>query len=322
MPSSRNSLTAIILLCLVIVGIAVVVRVNQIRPFSENNTTKIAPTFRPSQNLSSKLDPVFLEETAVQSQKKRSPVLMPSGVPDITATSYIVGNTKTGEIYLERNSRTVMPVASMSKLVTAFVATDIFDATSTIEITDQALLTPPDKSNLRAGEKFSLKEILDPLLLNSSNVAAEAISYSTDGRSDFLYLMKSYAWEIGMPSTFFADPSGVSPQNVASARDLFNLAKYLVNYRPDILVLTRTASSSVATTTDHGSHIFSSTHPFVRDSRFIGGKTGRTPEAGETMMTILNISNQPIAFIILNSNYGSREWDTKLLVNELLKKAI
>lgn len=233
-------------------------------------------------------------------------------VRTITAKSYLVGDVNTGKIYFEKNSNVYMPVASMSKLITAFVATDLFATSTTISITEQAILAPPDSSNMVVGDRFSLSEILYPLLLNSSNVAAESISESSD-RFSFLESMNSYAWEVGMPTSLFADPSGVSPGNGASARDVFGLAKYLFNFRKDILDLTRNSNYNLATTTEHGSYEFVSTHPFVNDPRFIGGKTGRTPEAGETMMTIMKIKDKNIAFIVLGSQFGNREGDTRLL---------
>ena len=73
----------------------------------------------------------------------------------------------------------------------------------------------------------------------------------------------------------------------------------------------------MATTTEHGAHDFVSIHPFVNDPRFIGGKTGHTDEAADTMLTILNIGGQPIAFIVLGSN--DRTKDTSLLVDQVLK---
>ncbi len=233
----------------------------------------------------------------------------------ISARAYIVGNVDTGEVYMERDGRQVLPVASMSKLVTAFVATDLLDHEVQVEISSSSLMAPPDTSNLQIGEIYTLGEIMRPLLLNSSNVAAEAISSSTEDRTAFLEAMSSYAWEIGMPDTYFADPSGVSPRNAATARDLFSLARYLYEYRPDILKITRTASISVATTSSHGAHDFTSTHPFVSDPRFIGGKTGRTPEAGETMMTIMDIDGAPVAIIVLSSI--DRQRDTTLILDKL-----
>jgi D-alanyl-D-alanine carboxypeptidase len=104
---------------------------------------------------------------------------------------------------------------------------------------------------------------------------------------------------------------------VSSALDILSLAKYLYDFRPDILALTRTVSMSVATTTSHGMHDFVSIHPFISDPRFIGGKTGRTIAAGETMLTILRISDHPIAFIVLGSDFGARENDTRLLLNSV-----
>jgi D-alanyl-D-alanine carboxypeptidase len=244
-----------------------------------------------------------------------------SGDPiSVTARAYFVADLDSSKIYLEKNSRTVLPVASMSKLITAFVATEIIDDDTLITISEENASLPPDTSNLTAGEQLPLKTILYPLLLTSSNVAAEALASATN-RADFLEAMSSYAWEVGMPSSFFADASGLSPQNAASARDMFALAKYLHKSRQDILSITRTPMSSVATTSEHGAHTFLSTHPFVNDPNFLGGKTGRTPEAGETMITLMQVSNRPLAIIVLGSQYGNREADTRALI-EAVKKVI
>ena len=204
----------------------------------------------------------------------------------------------------------------MSKLVTAFVATDELDLNKVVEITPEMTDVPPDSSNIKAGEKYMVKELLYPLLLSSSNVAAEALASSSD-RAYFMERMKSYAWEIGMPSSFFDDPSGVSPYNTASAKDLFALSVYLYKYRPDILALTRNPSLLSAAVAEHAERRYTSTHPFVNDTRFIGGKTGRTPLAGDTMMTILKINDKPISFIVLGSKYDNRANDTRLLIEKL-----
>ncbi len=320
MISNHRNLIFILCLCVALVGVSAAVKINRQLSDSRNiSQIQSDVTTASKSNVPSQPDPNFLEnqkKNAVVEKPKSASLSGQTSIPGVTAIAYLVGNVKTGKIYLEKNSNRVLPVASMSKLVTAFVATDVFSATSTITITEQAVLAPPDGSNLMVGEHFTLKEILQPLLLNSSNIAAEAIS-STENQAAFLELMRSYAWEVGMPHSFFADPSGVSPQNVASAEDLFGLAKYLVYYRPDILTMTRMPMASIATTTEHGSHQFVSTHPFVNDPRFVGGKTGRTEEAGETMMTILNIADQPIAFIILGARYGARENDTRILLENL-----
>lgn len=244
----------------------------------------------------------------------------PPAVPRPTAKAYLIGNVGDGTVYFGLNIKVPLPVASMSKLVTAMAALYKMPATSTVEITAEEAAYPPDQSNLKPGERFTMDELLYPMLLSSSNVAAEALASSAD-RAKFLELMSSYAWEIGMPATFFADPSGLDPRNTASAEDIFALAKYLYDFHPDILAITRSPSFEIATTSDHGSHSFASIHPFVKDPRFIGGKTGRTPQAGETMLTILRIDGQPIAFIVLGSALGSREYDTRILIDRFEKRS-
>ncbi len=312
MVSDHRNLIFILCLCVTLFGIFAGVKIrdqSQIGAWSPELIDTTVPQEIETQ------DPTFLDSNS-PGIVPTSGTLIPTGIPGVTASAYLVGNIKIGKIYLEKNATRVLPVASMSKLVTAFVATDLFTATTTVTITDDALRAPPDGSNLQVGEKYELQEILEPLLLNSSNVAAESIA-STSDRVAFMAMMRSYAWEVGMPHSYFADPSGVSSRNVASAEDLFGLAKYLVDYRPDILALTRTASSSFATTTEHGSHMINSTHPFVQNPSFVGGKTGRTTAAGETMLTIMNINDQLIAFIILGAQIGSRESDTKILIEKI-----
>lgn len=234
----------------------------------------------------------------------------------ITAESYIVGDVSTGKIYLEKNSSKVMPFASMSKIVTAIVAADKYAPTDVVEIATSSTEVAPDTSMLYAGEKFTVKELLEPMLISSSNIAAEAISSAAGERIAFLEAMSSYAWEIGMSDSYFADPSGLSPRNAGTAKGFFALARYLYEEKPEILAITRTAQTSMATTTEHGAHVIESTHPFVNDPRFMGGKTGRTPEALETMLTIMSIKDTPIAVIVLRSSWARAE-DTRLLFEKV-----
>ena len=253
--------------------------------------------------------------TSTDNKKTTQPIIKPTG-PHVSAKAYLVADLATGKIYVEYNAHAVLPVASMSKLITAIAVTDNIASTTRITIQPENTNVATDTSMIGAGETFTAHELLYPLLLNSSNIVAEALASSTD-RTAFLELMKGYAWEVGASTAFFADPSGLNPLNSASAYDMFALAQYLYSSRPDILAITRIASTTIATTTDHGSHDFVSTHPFVLDPRFIGGKTGRTLEAHETMMTLLNIDSHPLAFIVLASDYGARARDTHMLIDRV-----
>ena len=281
------------------------------------------------------LDPDVPENLPPRAQESRSvnipakipaPVPTPAPVPaavtetsssTISVKAYLVGDTVTGKIYIEHSSSTLLPIASISKLVTAMTATAFLSSSTPVTITKEEADVPPDASNISPGETYTVAELMYPLLLNSSNVAAEAIA-SSSNRVDFLKNMSSYSQEVGMLNTSFADPTGLSGYNRSTAKDLFVLSQYLYKYRPDILNLTRTVMTYTATTTSHGSHAFTSIHPFIGDPRFLGGKTGRTLAAGETMITILNINNHPTTFIVLGSDNGAREHDTRLLIDRVL----
>jgi D-alanyl-D-alanine carboxypeptidase len=329
MPPSRRNLIIICCICLATVYISAIVRIYQTSTAAkgeeasavDNILLPYAPYTKPVTNF------FIRDEKPATSTPQNGPVIAQAKTSPkeaallVTAKAYLVADLKSDKIYMEKNSKMVLPVASMSKLITAFVATEVLKNDAIIEITEENTKLPSDSSGLTAGEKFPLKVILYPLLLNSSNVAAEALASASDNRIDFLESMSSYAWEVGMPSSFFADASGLSPQNAASARDMLALAKYLHNSRQDILSITRTPMNTVSTTTEYNAHTFTSTHPFVNDPNFLGGKTGRTPEAGETMITLMKINNRPVAFIILGSHYGSREPDTKILI-EAAKKLV
>jgi len=312
MTISYRGLIAVCVIAIGLITVALLVRVGESRPITFPAVFDAA-----TRTIIDRPSSFFYEQNSADGTKPnvlQSQIAPVSPVNSPTASAYLVGNVQTGKIYFEHNINMVLPVASMSKLITAVAATDTMSPETRITITDSEMQTATDTSRLAVGETFTLNELLLPMLLNSSNVAAEAIASSTN-RAAFLELMTSYAWEIGMPKTFFADPSGVNPLNQSTASDFFALAKYLYTVRSDILLLTRNVFADTPATDDHGAHHFESIHPLVVDANFLGGKTGHTPEAKDTMLSIVKIANQPIAIIVLSSY--NREADTRMLESQV-----
>lgn len=260
----------------------------------------------------------------LQDEKTKAPaqVVPPRDPNAITAESYIVGDLQTGKIYLDRDSEHVFPIASLSKLFTALVATHIMDEAKEIVMTQPMLEAYGDAGHLVLDEKFTVRELLYPLLLESSNDAAEAYAQSF-GYKAFIDSMNSLALEIGMQKTSFKDASGLNPGNISTAKDLFALAQYFYKYEKELLEVTRQKTFELATTTAHGSHRFLSINPFVFYKPFIGGKTGRTDEAHESMVSLFNVEKNskiyPVAVIILRSNFGEREIDTEKILDKFTK---
>ena len=302
-----------LIICIVLLGIA------------HSSSTYVSRPFRPSITASIPVvdhSPILLAPIPVASTQQR-PTILPTKtesvtpVSPITAGAYLVGNAETGEVYISKNVKDVGPIASISKLFTALVAQTAMDPNQTITITQQMLDVYPNAYGFNLGEKFTLSDLMYPLLVQSNNNIAEGIA-QTYGYNMFIFKMNSLALSLGLTRTHFQDASGLSDGNISNAQDLFTFGRYLYTSKRPLLALTTTYSWSFASTSDHGSHIVLSTDPFIGDPHLVGGKTGRTDAAGETMLTIFNYSlsgkNYPIAIVVLHSDPGQRQNDSVRLL--------
>jgi len=329
----HRAIVAAIVAAFALVGIAAGIRMAEIQTAgrAQSATPPVSSEASSSQPFEKSADRLhtdgqYLSTKSATTTTKKAPLSSTPAtvqpVDAVTAEAYIVGDLETGTIYAEKDADTSLPVASISKLVTALVATDIYSATTTISIEPEELQAVinqgvgPEQAGLVPGERFTLDELMHALLMDSSNLAGEAIASSTD-RAHFLNLMSQYLWEIGMPTSFAADPTGLSRDNSGTARGIFGLTEYLYRHRPDILAITTISTYSIATTTQHMAHTFVNIHPFAGDPLFLGGKTGHTNAAQDTMLTIMDIGGHPIAFIVLRSTSGERARDTGILIEDL-----
>ncbi|MEI6057788.1 MAG: serine hydrolase [bacterium] len=302
-----------LIICIVLLGIA------------HSSSTYVSRPFRPSITASiPEVDhsPILLAPVPAASAP-RPAVIIPAKteiatpVSPITAGAYLVGNAETGEVYVSKNTKTVGPIASISKLFTALVAQTAMDPNQTITITQRMLDVYPNAYGFSLGEKFTLSDLLYPLLVQSNNNVAEGIA-QTYGYDMFIFKMNSLALSLGLTRTHFEDASGLSDSNISNAQDLFTFGRFLYTSKRPLLTLTTTYSWNFASTTEHSSHSILSTDPFIGDPHLVGGKTGRTDAAGETMLTIFNYAlngkNYPIAIVVLHSDPGQRQNDSVRLL--------
>jgi D-alanyl-D-alanine endopeptidase (penicillin-binding protein 7) len=239
----------------------------------------------------------------------------------ITADSYLVGNLATGKVYFEKDPTDVRPIASISKLVSAIVITKYLQPDTQVSIASSSVTGYEQLGDVRPGETFSASDLLTGMLLISSNDAA--LAFANDyGYPAFISSMNATAAALGMAQTSFKDPSGLSPENVSSANDLFKLAQHMYADDPGILAITKMPQFDLATTTAHDGHDFTNIDPFAYDPHYIGGKTGRSDAAGETMLSLFNLSvggvDDPIAIIVLHSGQDARQTDSSILVGKVL----
>jgi D-alanyl-D-alanine carboxypeptidase len=200
----------------------------------------------------------------------------------LSASAYLVSDLSSKEVVVRKNENRVLPIASVTKLVTASVAQEFLDPEQDIIITTEAWETYGNTGQLRVGEKIPFEIILYPLLLTSSNDAAEAIAL-TVGREKFLSRMNAFAKQIGMTNTHFADPSGLSPDNLSTPADLSRLAGYLYENKPDLLALTREESYR------YRGHTWSNYNNVSLMKYYVGGKNGYTDEANRTLVSLFEV---------------------------------
>lgn len=229
-------------------------------------------------------------------------------VPNISAKAYLAADLRNNQVFLEKATKDKLPIASLTKLMTATVATEYINLENEITI-DKDMIVTTSLPRLKAGERVSAFNLLYPLLLESSNEAALAIAGFL-GEKRMVGLMNEKARALGMGDTAFTDPAGREAGNVSMAEDLFNLAKYLYNNRRFILKI----SSGKLDWSAYGSTVFSDLknfNVFEDEEGFIGGKVGETSEARQTILSIFELDfrgeKRPIVFIALGSDDNAKD---------------
>ena len=205
--------------------------------------------------------------------------------PPITAKSYLAVDLKSNYVFAQSNPEEQLPIASLTKLMTALVAVENINIENKITITPD-MIVPTSIPRLKVGQSYALYELLQPLLKESSNEAAVAISDFL-GKSYFVSLMNQQAASIGMTSTHFVDPSGSDWGNVSTAHDLFTLTQYLYDNRSFILTMTTDKNSAGAYGTS-SLPTLQNFNVFNDDPHFIGGKVGVNGAASDTILSAFN----------------------------------
>lgn len=235
--------------------------------------------------------------------------------PDLSAESFLAADLDSGDVLLQKNAEQVLPIASISKLVTALVSLEVVNQFQETRISEEAVSSEGSAGGLRAGETITTAELIYPLLLESSNDAAEALAEHF-GRRRFIEKMNEKIQAIGLLSTRFEDPSGLSSGNVSSGSDLFRLARFLYQNKRHILEITSQPAASSPT------HHWINNNRFVKsgNSFYLGGKTGYTDEADKTFLGIFSLplsefERRQIVIIILGAE--NREEDAGTILKYL-----
>jgi D-alanyl-D-alanine endopeptidase (penicillin-binding protein 7) len=199
----------------------------------------------------------------------------------------------------------VTPIASLTKLMTAMVTLDAKqpeDEMITIGIDDLDFLKGT-KSRLRLGAELPRREMLRLALMSSENRAASSLARNYPGGTRaFVDAMNAKAAELGMTHTRYADPTGLSAQNVSTANDLALLVAAAAEY-PQIRDFSTTGSHFVEVQPTGQILGFSNTNNLVKNDKWDIklSKTGYIREAGKCLVMLATIASKPFVIVLLDS---------------------
>ncbi|HEY7759109.1 MAG TPA: D-alanyl-D-alanine endopeptidase, partial [Burkholderiales bacterium] len=212
-----------------------------------------------------------------------------------------------GQLLYAKNTDAVMPIASITKLMTAMVILD-----SGLSLDEPVTITRWDvdrlkgtKSRLRLGLTLPRREMLRLALMASENRAAAALARSHPGGTDaFVHAMNLKARQLGMRDTRFVDASGLNPNNVSTALDLAVLVNAGYHY-PLIRDYSTTDSVRLAFRGSRKTRAmaFRNSNSLVRSAQWEIGlqKTGYISEAGRCLVMQARISTRPVIIVLLDS---------------------
>ena len=226
-----------------------------------------------------------------------------NNTPEISAKSALVYDLTDGKVLYEKNAREKLPMASLTKIMTAIVAMDHKRSDDMYNVYPESLVGE-NVMGLTSGEILSLNELLHGLVLNSGNDAAEVIASNTMNRTDFIKAMNDKAKSLGLKDTNFTNPSGLEGEGnqYTTSYDLLVITKYALNNYPEFAEVVSTPEYHMPATEEHKAYdLYNETNLLTSYPGVKGVKDGFTDEAGLCLVTYLDYKDHKIIGVILGS---------------------
>lgn len=221
----------------------------------------------------------------------------------LTAEAAYVEDVNSGTILLAKNSDQPMPLASLTKLMTALVAY------KNIKNSNFPIVFSP--RNSMVADVFTAKDALSALLVDSSNESATSLA-NLEG-DNFVKEMNNMATVLGLKSMKFYNPTGLDiSENQAgaygSAKDVSDLIKHIVSYYPELVENTRDSNVTVNSVETGIAYNLQNTNLIIGDiPGVLASKTGYTDLAGGNLAVMFDIGvNHPIVAVVLGSTFEDR----------------
>ncbi len=241
--------------------------------------------------------------------------------PAINSRAYYVYSPDTNHVFLAYNENKRLPIASLTKLMTALIVVEQYDLDSYITVKkDYSDLGW--RLGLEPGDRIKVIDALKATLISSYNDTGMvlAMSYKNGGEKGFIREMNRRAENYAMYNTHFSNPVGLdSKDNFSTANDLHKLTSFVLKKRQILQIVKKPeATIDIIRKNKHVYKRIYSTNYFIgRDPTVLGLKTGYTERAGQCLITYMkDSSDRKFIFIVLGSE--RRFYDTNVL-RELLR---
>lgn len=280
----------------------------------ENNIPQLTNT--PAQPTTSNTS--YIEET---------PAIVRQNPTRLNINSYAAAavDANTGEVLYSKNPDVQLPIASITKLMTAVVMLNANKNPSEyVTITSDDIDTQRNTfSRLKVGLAMQREELLLLALMSSENRAAHALGRTTfsGGTPQFIAMMNKTAKSIGMNNTQYFDPTGLTTENKSTALDLTKMVREAYKYK-QIKEYSTTQNADVQLGPRYF-HRYVNSDALVRNGNMpiLLSKTGFINEAGHCLVIYTMIGNRPIIITLLNSRgTSSRANDAIKIRNYLMSK--
>ncbi len=272
----------------------------------------------------------YIDEVASEENTEEISILSPSGFfenLDLEAKAYVVFDVKNQKVLYAKNADAQLPLASLSKMMTAVVVRENLEGEDVIIIKNKDLLTEGD-SGLLEGESWYTKDLTDFTLVVSSNDGASALASAVESLRNkdsnkeirFIDLMNDKALQLNMNQTYFLNASGLDIEektqsgSYGSAHDITALFSYALKEHPDLFGAT-SEEDAIFFSKDTIPHVVSNTNQEMKGiSGVFASKTGYTDLAGGNLIVGFDAGiMQPYSIVVLGSSREGRFKDVQKL---------
>ena len=199
---------------------------------------------------------------------------------------------ETAKFLFKKNEEKKLPIASLSKLMTALVVLEKYPLDQKVTISQEDMVQLGEQGSLKAGQVLSVKNLLYITLIESSNRAAYALS-EIMGTQNFVSLMNANAKALDLANTHFEDTTGLDSKSYSTAEDLIVLSAHLFEKYPLFKEIISFKEFNVYSEDGTFHHTLINTNKFLGEvPGVIGGKTGWTDEARGCFLVIQHLPNQ------------------------------